>query len=228
MAWAARFYHSKAISKFDSLDSDGPQIKSTVEGRGGIRAAWEMVRKRQVSIYNNVIRREDFKLVPMVGTTNRGGDIAITTLRTSKDLKKLPMKELLGILKVHEIELNKDKGQRKGKFIALKAQRTHKGSSSKAFKVEKSCEDSGEVEQHIEGQDDWIFDLEGNGPTKLSPPLEAQAESLLARPRLGPCKPVVQPGHPGGTPRQQSKATSVPTKTPHHLLGSLQRKSQQG
>ncbi|RDX94545.1 hypothetical protein CR513_23062, partial [Mucuna pruriens] len=37
----------------------------------------------------------------------------VTTLIASKDLKKLSMEELLGILKVHEIELKKDEGQRK-------------------------------------------------------------------------------------------------------------------
>ncbi|RDX74656.1 hypothetical protein CR513_45571, partial [Mucuna pruriens] len=45
----------------------------------------------------------------------------VTNLRASKDLKKFPMEELLGTLKVHEMELNEDDGQRKGKSIALKA-----------------------------------------------------------------------------------------------------------
>ncbi|RDX82433.1 hypothetical protein CR513_36782, partial [Mucuna pruriens] len=35
----------------------------------------------------------------------------INNLRVSKDLKKLPMEELLGMLKVHEMELNGDEGQ---------------------------------------------------------------------------------------------------------------------
>ncbi|RDX84335.1 hypothetical protein CR513_34632, partial [Mucuna pruriens] len=48
----------------------------------------------------------------------------VTPLRVSKELKKLPMEELLGTLKVHEIKLNEDKGQRKGKSIAFKAQKT--------------------------------------------------------------------------------------------------------
>ncbi|RDY00429.1 hypothetical protein CR513_16392, partial [Mucuna pruriens] len=34
----------------------------------------------------------------------------VTTLRAFKDLKKLPMKELLSMLKVHNMELNKDEG----------------------------------------------------------------------------------------------------------------------
>ncbi|RDX95946.1 hypothetical protein CR513_21455, partial [Mucuna pruriens] len=42
------------------------------------------------------------------------------------------------------------------------------------------------------------------GPAKLSPPSEAQAESLSARPRLGPCREPSQED-PGGTPRQQSE-----------------------
>ncbi|RDX99450.1 hypothetical protein CR513_17501, partial [Mucuna pruriens] len=40
----------------------------------------------------------------------------VTNLRVSKDLKKLPMEELISMLKVHEIELNKDEGQRKGNY----------------------------------------------------------------------------------------------------------------
>ncbi|RDY06869.1 hypothetical protein CR513_09084, partial [Mucuna pruriens] len=45
----------------------------------------------------------------------------VIALRTFKDLKKLPMEELLGMLKVHEMKLNEDEGQWKGKSIALKA-----------------------------------------------------------------------------------------------------------
>ncbi|RDX91504.1 hypothetical protein CR513_26511, partial [Mucuna pruriens] len=48
----------------------------------------------------------------------------VTALRVFKDLKKLPVKELFGTLKVHVIELNEDEGQRKGKSITLKAQKT--------------------------------------------------------------------------------------------------------
>ncbi|RDX69678.1 hypothetical protein CR513_51174, partial [Mucuna pruriens] len=44
----------------------------------------------------------------------------VKALRASKDLKKIPMKELLGTLKVHEIVLRDDEGQRKGKSIVLK------------------------------------------------------------------------------------------------------------
>ncbi|RDX64780.1 hypothetical protein CR513_56619, partial [Mucuna pruriens] len=58
-----------------------------------------------------------------------------STFITSKDLKKHRMEELLGTLKVHEIELKEDEGQIKGKSIDLKAQKTQKGSSSKAFKA---------------------------------------------------------------------------------------------
>ncbi|RDY10084.1 hypothetical protein CR513_05455, partial [Mucuna pruriens] len=59
------------------------------------------------------------------------------------------------------------------------------------------------------------------GGTGVQP---SSARHWKPRPRLGPCKPVVQPFHPGGAPRQQSKATLVLAQTPHHLLGSLQRK----
>ncbi|RDX94969.1 hypothetical protein CR513_22580, partial [Mucuna pruriens] len=36
--------------------------------------------------------------------------LQVTTLKVSKDLKKLPMEKLLGKLKVNEMELNEDKG----------------------------------------------------------------------------------------------------------------------
>ncbi|RDX58410.1 hypothetical protein CR513_62276, partial [Mucuna pruriens] len=76
-------------------------------------------------------------IVEIIGNNSR---------RASKDLKKLLVEELLGTLKVHEIEINNDEGQRKGKSIALKAQKALKGSSSKAFKVEESCEKAFEEE----------------------------------------------------------------------------------
>ncbi|RDX75498.1 hypothetical protein CR513_44607, partial [Mucuna pruriens] len=63
-------------------------------------------------------------------------------IKILQNLKKLPMEEILGTLKVHEIELNEDEGRRKGKSIALKAQKAPKRSSSKAFKVEESCEEA--------------------------------------------------------------------------------------
>ncbi|RDX62644.1 hypothetical protein CR513_59001, partial [Mucuna pruriens] len=47
----------------------------------------------------------------------------IMKILVSKDLKKLSMEEFLGMLKVHEIELNEDEGKIKGKSIAVKAQR---------------------------------------------------------------------------------------------------------
>ncbi|RDY01399.1 hypothetical protein CR513_15288, partial [Mucuna pruriens] len=66
----------------------------------------------------------------------------VTTLRASRVLKKIHMEEILGKLKVHDMELNKDEGQQKGKSIALKAQKTPKGSASKAFKAEELCGDT--------------------------------------------------------------------------------------
>ncbi|RDX91475.1 hypothetical protein CR513_26540, partial [Mucuna pruriens] len=67
---------------------------------------------------------------------------------------KLPMEELLGTFNVHEIKLIKDEGQRKGKHIALKAQKASKESSSKAFKAKESCEEA--------------FDEEGSNEDELS------------------------------------------------------------
>ncbi|RDY11427.1 hypothetical protein CR513_03923, partial [Mucuna pruriens] len=54
-------------------------------------------------------------------------------LEESKDLKKVLIEKFHDTLKVHEIEINKNKDQRKRKSIALKVQKDIKRSSSKAF-----------------------------------------------------------------------------------------------
>ncbi|RDY08299.1 hypothetical protein CR513_07490, partial [Mucuna pruriens] len=56
-----------------------------------------------------------------VSCAKKYGTQLVTVLRASKDLKNLLMEELLSTLKVHEIELNKDKGQHNGMSIALEA-----------------------------------------------------------------------------------------------------------
>ncbi|RDY07733.1 hypothetical protein CR513_08110, partial [Mucuna pruriens] len=47
---------------------------------------------------------------------HHGMAIRKQAFKASKDLKKLPMEELLSTLKVHEIELNKDEDQKKVKL----------------------------------------------------------------------------------------------------------------
>ncbi|RDY07468.1 hypothetical protein CR513_08409, partial [Mucuna pruriens] len=56
-------------------------------------------------------------------------------LRTFKDLKKLTIKDLIGTLKVYEIELREYERQRKRKSITLKAQKASKKTLSKAFNM---------------------------------------------------------------------------------------------
>ncbi|RDX64834.1 hypothetical protein CR513_56560, partial [Mucuna pruriens] len=63
----------------------------------------------------------------------------LRTLRASKDLKKLPMEELLGMLK----------------FIALKAHKAPKGLTSKAFKAEESCGDT--LNEDCSDEDEFSF-----------------------------------------------------------------------
>uniref|UniRef100_A0A151UEW5 CCHC-type domain-containing protein n=1 Tax=Cajanus cajan TaxID=3821 RepID=A0A151UEW5_CAJCA len=48
----------------------------------------------------------------------------VTALRASKNLKKLSLEELIGLLKVHELELQQDDAGRKQKSIALNVQKT--------------------------------------------------------------------------------------------------------
>nr|KYP32716.1 hypothetical protein KK1_046530 [Cajanus cajan] len=45
----------------------------------------------------------------------------VTALRASKDLEKLSLEELVGLLKVHEMELQQDEAGRKQKSIALRS-----------------------------------------------------------------------------------------------------------
>ncbi|RDX74665.1 hypothetical protein CR513_45564, partial [Mucuna pruriens] len=48
-------------------------------------------------------------------------------LECPKTLRCFPWKNFLGTLKVHEMKLNEDEEQRKGKSITLKAQKASKG-----------------------------------------------------------------------------------------------------
>lgn len=52
-------------------------------------------------------------------------------LCASNDFKSVPVEELVGTLKVHELELMEDEGQRKGKFISSKVQKALKRSLSR-------------------------------------------------------------------------------------------------
>ena len=54
-----------------------------------------------------------------------------TTLRALKNLDSMSLKELAGILKVHEQELYQDKGTKREKYLALSRQKNKKASSSK-------------------------------------------------------------------------------------------------
>nr|KYP57965.1 hypothetical protein KK1_004253 [Cajanus cajan] len=48
----------------------------------------------------------------------------VIALRASKNLEKLSLEELIGLLKVHELELQHDDAERKQKSIALNVQKT--------------------------------------------------------------------------------------------------------
>nr|KYP35598.1 hypothetical protein KK1_043361 [Cajanus cajan] len=67
----------------------------------------------------------------------------VTTLRASKNLEKLYLEELIGLLKVHELELQQDDAGRKQKSIALNVQKTKSTtSSSKALRVDDTSDES--------------------------------------------------------------------------------------
>ena len=57
----------------------------------------------------------------------------VTTLRLAKYLNKISLEELISSLRSHEIELEEDEPQKKGKSIALKSNKKY---DSKAFQAE--------------------------------------------------------------------------------------------
>ncbi|RZB69258.1 hypothetical protein D0Y65_038860, partial [Glycine soja] len=69
----------------------------------------------------------------------------VITLKTIKNLDSMTLKELVGILKVHEQDLAQDEGTKKGKLLSLADQRpkrnfVSKETSSKAFVVKYASE----------------------------------------------------------------------------------------
>ncbi|RDY00816.1 hypothetical protein CR513_15946, partial [Mucuna pruriens] len=121
----------------------GKYIPTKKDGTEILRSSWNEYQKtrflgKTYDNYDNITK--------ILQSLPRQWRPQVTALKVSKDLKKLPMEELLGTLKVHQIELNKDEGQRKGKSIALNTQKVSKGSSSKAFKDDESCEKASKEE----------------------------------------------------------------------------------
>ncbi|KAG4980803.1 hypothetical protein JHK82_034053 [Glycine max] len=71
-------------------------------------------------------------------------------LRTIKNLDSITLEELVGILKVHELELAQDEGTKKGKSLALTIQRPKHNSASKALVVnDASKEESDEEDDEL-------------------------------------------------------------------------------
>nr|KYP32298.1 hypothetical protein KK1_047060 [Cajanus cajan] len=69
----------------------------------------------------------------------------VTTLRASKDLEKLSQEVLIGLLKVHEMELQQDETGRKQKSIALSMQKMKPTSSSDESCDEETCDSDDEI-----------------------------------------------------------------------------------
>uniref|UniRef100_A0A151UF84 Retrovirus-related Pol polyprotein from transposon TNT 1-94 n=1 Tax=Cajanus cajan TaxID=3821 RepID=A0A151UF84_CAJCA len=67
----------------------------------------------------------------------------VTALRASKNLKNLSLEEIIGLLKVHELELQQDDAGRKLKSIALSVQKTKSTPlSSNSLKAEETLDES--------------------------------------------------------------------------------------
>ena len=79
----------------------------------------------------------------------------VTAIQEAKDLNTLSLEEMLGSLKVHELELNGEDGSKKEKSIALKAK---KSSSSKSLKAEEASDEEPEgSEASDSGEDELSF-----------------------------------------------------------------------
>lgn len=77
--------------------------------------------------------------------------LKVTVIQEAKDLSTLALEELWESIKVQELELREENGDRKGKSIVLKA---HKGGSSKAFSAEES---NGYEEEGLDDGDELSF-----------------------------------------------------------------------
>ncbi|RDX61547.1 hypothetical protein CR513_60213, partial [Mucuna pruriens] len=88
-----------------------PKMEKRFLNHLGMKIKKQEVEYEIVHSYNSSKKMWDILALAYEGTSQ------VRAPKASKDLKKLPMKELLGTLKVHEIELNEDKGQRKDKSI---------------------------------------------------------------------------------------------------------------
>nr|KYP56548.1 hypothetical protein KK1_002789 [Cajanus cajan] len=67
----------------------------------------------------------------------------VTTLKASKNLEKLSLEELIGLLKVHELELQQDDVGRRQKSIELNVQKTKSTpSSSKDLRINDTSDES--------------------------------------------------------------------------------------
>ena len=74
----------------------------------------------------------------------------VTAPKLAKDLNNISLEELVNSLRSHEIELDQDKPQKRGKSIALKTIRRSKESKAlQAEDIEDSEEDSDEEDDEL-------------------------------------------------------------------------------
>ena len=70
----------------------------------------------------------------------------VTSLKLSKDLKNITLEELVSSLRSHEIELEEDEPQKKGKYVALRSRRERtKSEKNKVFQAEEVGDSDDEV-----------------------------------------------------------------------------------
>ncbi|XP_057418486.1 uncharacterized protein LOC130712685 [Lotus japonicus] len=133
----------------------------------------------------------------------------VTAIQEAKDLSTLKLKDLLGSLKVHEIELAHDEGLKKQKNIAFKA------NSSKTVQVKEQSDEEESSEELSEGEQAlfnrkfkrmWIKQQRGKGSLKK----DNKRESSLEK------KPFTHKGESGSS-ADKSNITCFEWKKPGRI-----------
>ncbi|XP_057445347.1 uncharacterized protein LOC130737553 [Lotus japonicus] len=133
----------------------------------------------------------------------------VTAIQEAKDLSTLRLEDLLGSLKVHEIELAHDEGQKKQKNIAFKANSSKAVQTKEQSEEEESSEEMSDNEQALFNRKFkrmWIKQQKGKGTSRK----DNKRDSSLKK------KPFTHKSE-GGSTLDKSNITCFECKKPGHI-----------
>ncbi|XP_057444269.1 uncharacterized protein LOC130736454 [Lotus japonicus] len=133
----------------------------------------------------------------------------VTAIQEAKDLSKLRLEDLLGSLKVHEIELANDEGLKKQKNIAFKANSSKAIQTKEQSEEEETSEEMSEDEQALFNRKFkrmWIKQKKGKGTSRK----DNKRESSMKK------KSFTHKGE-GGSNIDKSNITCFECKKPGHI-----------